>query len=39
MQQRREDADSELMVQMPGVDDPAHVKQIIQTAAFWNSTT
>lgn len=33
VQQRREDADSELLVQMPGVDDPAHVKQIIQTAA------
>ena len=33
VQQRREDADSELLVQMPGVDDPAHVKQILQTAA------
>ena len=33
VQQRREDADSELLVQMPGVDDPARVKQIIQTAA------
>ena len=33
VQQRREDKDSELMVQMPGVDDPAHVKQILQTAA------
>jgi preprotein translocase subunit SecD len=32
VQQRREDADSELLVQMPGVDDPARVKQIIQTA-------
>jgi preprotein translocase subunit SecD len=32
VQQRREDADSELMVQMPGVDDPARVKQTIQTA-------
>jgi preprotein translocase subunit SecD len=32
VQQRREDADSELLVQMPGTDDPAHVKQIIQTA-------
>jgi protein-export membrane protein SecD len=32
VQQRREDSDSELLVQMPGVDDPAHVKQIIQTA-------
>jgi preprotein translocase subunit SecD len=33
VQQRREDRDSELMVQMPGVDDPGHVKQILQTAA------
>jgi protein-export membrane protein SecD len=33
VQQRREDKDSELLVQMPGVDDPARVKQIIQTAA------
>ena len=33
VQQRREDKDSELMVQMPGVDDPGHVKQILQTAA------
>ena len=33
VQQRREDADSELLVQMPGVDDPARVKQILQTAA------
>jgi len=33
VQQRRELKDSELMVQMPGVDDPAHVKQILQTAA------
>ncbi len=33
VQQRREDADSELLVQLPGVDDPAHVKQILQTAA------
>jgi preprotein translocase subunit SecD len=32
VQQRREDSDSELLVQMPGVDDPARVKQIIQTA-------
>jgi preprotein translocase subunit SecD len=32
VQQRREDSDSELLVQMPGLDDPAHVKQIIQTA-------
>jgi preprotein translocase subunit SecD len=33
VQQRREDADSELLVQMPGVDDPARIKQILQTAA------
>lgn len=33
VQQRREDVDSELLVQMPGVDDPARVKQILQTAA------
>ncbi|MBV8833333.1 MAG: protein translocase subunit SecD [Acidobacteriaceae bacterium] len=33
VQQRREDADSELLVQMPGVDDPGRVKQILQTAA------
>jgi preprotein translocase subunit SecD len=34
VQQRREDADSELLVQMPGTDDPTHVKQIIQTAGI-----
>ena len=33
VQQRREDADSRLLVQMPGVDDPGRVKQILQTAA------
>ncbi len=33
VQQRREDADSELLVQLPEVDDPARVKQILQTAA------
>lgn len=33
VQQRREDADSELFVQLPDVDDPARVKQILQTAA------
>jgi preprotein translocase subunit SecD len=32
VQQRREDNDSELLVSMPDVDDPARVKQIIQTA-------
>lgn len=33
VQQRRADTDAELLVQLPGVDDPAHVKQILQTAA------
>ena len=33
VQQRREDADSELLVQLPDVDDPARVKEILQTAA------
>ncbi len=33
VQQRRGDADAELLVQMPGVDDPAHIRQILQTAA------
>lgn len=33
VQQRREDRDSELLVQLPGVDDPARVKQILQTTA------
>lgn len=33
VQQRREDADSELLVQLPSIDDPARVKQILQTAA------
>lgn len=33
VQQRRQDKDSELLVQMPGVDDPGRVKQILQTAA------
>jgi preprotein translocase subunit SecD len=32
VQQRREESDSELLVQMPGTDDPTRVKQIIQTA-------
>lgn len=35
VQQRgRSDAESEVLVQMPGVDDPARVKQILQTAAM-----
>jgi preprotein translocase subunit SecD len=29
----RQDGESELMVQLPGVDDPARVRQILQTAA------
>ncbi len=33
VQQRRADRDSELLVQLPGVDDTARVKQILQTAA------
>lgn len=33
VQQRRGDADAQLLIQMPGVDDPGHVKQILQTAA------
>ncbi len=35
VQQRgRSDSDSEILVQMPGVDDPARVKAILQTAAM-----
>lgn len=35
VQQRgRSDADSELLIQMPGVDDPARIKQILGTAAL-----
>ncbi len=33
VQQRRQVSDSELLVQMPGVDDPGRIKQILQTAA------
>lgn len=33
VQQRREDQDAELLVQLPGVDDTGHVKEILQTAA------
>ena len=29
----RQDAEGEILVQMPGVDDPARIKQILQTAA------
>ena len=31
---RRQHAEAELLVQMPGVDDPARVKQILKTAAM-----
>ncbi|MFN7925778.1 MAG: protein translocase subunit SecD [Bryobacteraceae bacterium] len=34
----RADAESEVMIQMPGVDDPARVKQILQTAAVLELT-
>jgi preprotein translocase subunit SecD len=35
VQQRgRADSEGEIMIQMPGVDDPARVKQILQTAAM-----
>lgn len=33
VQQRKEDADAQLLIQMPGVGDPGHIKQILQTAA------
>ncbi len=33
VQQRREDMDAQLLIEMPGVDDPAHVRQVLQTAA------
>ena len=39
VQQRgRTDAESEIIVQMPGVDDPARVKQILQTTAMLELT-
>jgi preprotein translocase subunit SecD len=39
VQQRgRTDAESEVIIQMPGVDDPARVKQIISTAAMLELT-
>ncbi len=33
-QRGRTDAEAEILVEMPGVDDPARVKQILQTAAL-----
>ena len=33
VQQRRQTSDSELLIQMPGVDDTDRIKQILQTAA------
>lgn len=33
VQQRRQDSDSQLLIQLPGVSDPGRVKQILQTAA------
>jgi preprotein translocase subunit SecD len=39
VQQRgRADAESEILVQMPGVDDPARIKAILQTAAMLELT-
>jgi len=39
VQQRgRSEDDSELLIQLPGVDDPARIKQIIQTAAMLELT-
>ena len=39
MQQHgRADAECEILVQLPGVDDPARVKQIMQTAAMLEIT-
>jgi protein-export membrane protein SecD len=37
-QHGRSDAEYEILVQLPGVDDPAHVKQIMQTAALLEVT-
>ncbi len=35
----RSDAEAELLIQLPGIDDPAHVKQVLQTQAQleWDS--
>ncbi len=33
VQQRKQVSDSQLLIQMPGVDDTDHIKQILQTAA------
>ena len=37
-QQGRRDAESEIIVQMPGVDDPGRVKALLQTAAMLEIT-
>ena len=34
VQQRGDQDKAEILVQLPGVDDPAHVKQLLQTAAI-----
>jgi len=38
-QRGRSDGEAEILVEMPGVDDPARVKQILQTAALLEITS
>ena len=38
-QRGRSDGEAEILVEMPGVDDPARVKQILQTAAMLEITS
>ncbi len=38
-QRGRSDGESEVLVEMPGVDDPARIKQILQTAAMLEITS